>query len=58
MIETAIQKGANVYVYGKGNHLIFLEGGELMGFTSTSVTIKKHGTIYVYSDKHRVISVH
>ncbi|CDA17531.1 putative uncharacterized protein [Acetobacter sp. CAG:267] len=47
-IASAIQKGTNVYAYNeKGIHL-FNRAGELVGFTSTTVTIKKGSSIVCY----------
>lgn len=51
MIECAVQKGNLVYVYGNGNHLLFTKPGELYGYTSTTVSIKNAGLIYIYNDK-------
>lgn len=47
-IASAIQKGSNVYVYDeKGVHL-FNRTGDLVGFTSTTVTVKKGSSIVCY----------
>lgn len=47
-IATAVQKGTNVYVYNeKGIHL-FNRAGELVGFTSTTVTVKKGNSLICY----------
>lgn len=58
MIETCVQKGSSVYVYGSGNHLLFTEGGVLHGFTSSTVSVKKGSSIYTYDAKHHLISTH
>lgn len=58
MIETCVQKGASVYVYGSGNHLLFTVGGELHGFTSNTVSVKKGSTVYTYDAKNHLISTH
>ena len=41
MIETAIQKGSYVYVYGQGNRTLFSCPGELHGFTSATVSVRE-----------------
>ena len=41
MIQTAVQKGDWVYVYGENGNRLFTQFGQLMGFTGTSVSIKK-----------------
>lgn len=60
MISVAVQKGSSVYVYNEKNNQIFVLGGTLVGYTSSSVSIKKLGlsAIYTYDDKGRQISVH
>ena len=40
MIEVAIQRGTQVYVYEGGNRLLFIKNGELAGYTSGTVSIK------------------
>lgn len=51
MIQTAVQKGDWVYVYGENGNRLFTQFGQLMGFTGTSVSIKKGSWIYVYDQK-------
>ena len=58
MIITAVERGGWVYVYGEGNHELFRECGELNGYTSSSVSIKRNGYIYTYDTKHHVIASH
>lgn len=56
MIITAIQRGTVVYVYGKGNSLLFSLNGELRGYTSNSVSVKRGPTINVYNEHGSLIS--
>lgn len=58
MIETCVQRGSSVYVYGSGNHLLFTKSGELHGFTSNTVSIKSGSRVSTYDAKGRLISVH
>ncbi len=58
MIVVAVQRGTMVYVYGERNQLLFCMGGELTGYTATSVSIKKGNAIYTYSDENQLISTH
>ena len=48
MIQTAVQRGDWVYVYGENGTQLFYQSGQLMGFTGTSVSIKRGDWIYVY----------
>lgn len=58
MIETAVQSGSNVKVYGNGNHLLFQVTGELVGYTSTTVSVKNGGSVKTYDDKNHLVSIH
>lgn len=58
MIVTAVQKGKLVYVYGVGNRVLFSQYGELHGYTSGSVSVKKGNLIYTYNERGVVISSH
>ncbi len=58
MIETAIQRGKYVYVYGNGNHLLFSRFGELYGFTSTTVSVKNGKYVYTYDARGSQKSSH
>lgn len=57
MITTAIQRGNSVYVYEK-SRILFTRIGELIGFTSSTVSIKRNRTIYVYNERGGIISTH
>lgn len=58
MIVTAVQKGNIVYVYGTGNRVLFSQSGELHGYTSSSVSVKKGNMIYTYNERGSTISSH
>lgn len=58
MIETAIQKGSYVYVYGQGNRSLFSCPGELHGFTSATVSVRRGSYVYTYDARGHVISSH
>jgi hypothetical protein len=47
-IGTAIEKSGSVYVYDDGNRHMFTTGGSLHGFTSSTVSVKRSGYIYIY----------
>ena len=54
-IGTATQRGSTVYVYDEQGHLKFTQNGELHGYTSTTVSIRRNGnTTYVYDDNGRL----
>lgn len=40
-IASAVQKGSNVYVYNEQGCSLFYKQGTLIGFTATTVTIKR-----------------
>ena len=56
MIEYAIQRGNYVFVYGKGDHYMFTKPGELIGFTSSTVTVKSCGIYSTFNDKGHLVS--
>lgn len=58
MIETAVQRGNTVYVYGNGNKTLFIKSGDLYGYTSASVSIKRGNTVYTYNDRGALTSIH
>lgn len=47
MINSAIQEGINVRVIGSSGQTLFTRRGELLGFTSMSVTIRSGNTVYI-----------
>lgn len=50
MIGMAKQQGTNVYVYSETGGFMFNKTGNLVGYTSNTVTVKQGGTIYVYGE--------
>ena len=48
MIGMAKQQGTNVMVYNESGGFMFNKTGNLVGYTSDSVTVKQGGTTYVY----------
>ena len=57
MITTEIQRGSTVYVYEK-TKILFTRPGELVGFTGTTVSIKRNRIVYVYNERGGIISTH
>lgn len=58
MIETAVQRGSTVYVYGNGNRLLFTKSGDLYGYTSSSVSVKHGSTVYTYNERGALMGTH
>jgi len=48
MIGMAKQQGSNVMVYNESGGFMFNKTGNLVGYTSDTVTVKQGGTTYVY----------
>lgn len=57
MIASAKQNGSTVYVYDEKGHTLFTKSGTLMGFTSSSVTIKSSSSssLYTYDEKGHIL---
>lgn len=54
-ISTAIQKDSNnVYLYDQNDRLVIALSGTLLGYTSSTVSIKVGNSIYVYDEKGRL----
>lgn len=51
-IGMAQQKGDWVYVYDENNHYLWSRTGELHGYTSSTVTIKQSGWLFMYNEKN------
>lgn len=50
-IGTVKQSGSLIYVYDERGHIKYTQSGELMGYTSGSVSVRRGGsTIYVYDE--------
>ncbi|MDA3052061.1 hypothetical protein OFO01_01155 [Campylobacter sp. JMF_01 NE2] len=62
LIGSAVQDGNYVYVYNLKGSMLFSRLGELVGYTSTTVSVLdknsdgKYGTVYVYNNKGSTIS--
>lgn len=50
-ISMAQQKGNYVYVYDEKNHQLYTQSGELQGYTSGTVTVKRDNYLYTYDEK-------
>ena len=50
MIGMAKQQGTNVCVYSETGSFMFNKTGNLVGYTSNTVTVKQGGTTYVYGE--------
>jgi len=46
----AKQQGTNVCVYSETGCFMFNKTGNLVGYTSNTVTVKQGGTTYVYGE--------
>lgn len=60
-IGHAEERGTNVYIFDdKGKQLIWIPMGsndKLVGFTSTTVSIKKGPNTYIYDEKGKQIKI-
>lgn len=52
-IGMAQQKGNWVYVYDENNRELWSRTGELHGYTSSTVTIKRDGWLFMYNEKNQ-----
>ncbi len=59
-IASAIKKGSAVYAYDEKGHQIFCKpvgnDGELLGYTSSTLTVRRRKAAYTYNDKGHQIS--
>jgi hypothetical protein len=62
-IGTVVPRGNHLYVYNKQGQQLCTIGGEssqpnqgLIGFTSSSVSVKRNNLIYIYNAKGQQIS--
>lgn len=54
MIVAAKQIGKKVWVYNEKGNILFNRYGELVGYTSETISIKSNsGTIWVYNESGR-----
>lgn len=56
MIGYAEQKGSNVFVYNTNGGFLWNRTGNLMGYTSSTVTIKQGSTIMVCGERGEIKS--
>lgn len=59
MIALAIIKNGNLYAYDRNNRQIFVRpasGLTLLGFNSTSISVRSKTTIFIYNEKGQQIS--
>lgn len=50
-IGSAVQRGNSVNVYNERSVMLFSKVGELIGYTGTTVTIRRGNQAITYSDK-------
>jgi hypothetical protein len=50
-IGLAKQQGTSIYVYDTKGNFLFNKSGELLGFTSSTVSVKTGSSVYVYDSK-------
>ncbi len=50
----AKQQGTNVMVYNESGGFMFNKTGNLVGYTSDTVTVKQGGTTYVYGERGEI----
>ena len=55
MIGMAKQQGTNVMVYSETGSFMFNKTGNLVGYTSNTVTVKQGGTTYVYGEHGEIM---
>jgi len=51
MIGLAKQQGTSVYVYNETGGFMFSKVGNLVGFTSNTVTVQHGSVTYVYGER-------
>ena len=51
-IGMAQQQGNMVYVYDENNYHLWSRTGEMLGYTSNTVTIKQGNMLYMYNEKN------
>ena len=56
MIGMAKQQGSNVMVYNESGGFMYNKTGNLVGYTSNTVTVKQGGTTYVYGERGEIKS--
>lgn len=57
VIGTVIKRNSTIYVYSEaGSILCTKTGGEVIGYTSSSFSIKKGNRIYIFNSKGSILS--
>ena len=54
MIGSAQQKGSTIYVYDESGRILCTKSGELVGFTSSTFTVRQSHTLYTYDEKGHI----
>ena len=55
-IGTVSQRGSLIYVYDERGHLLFTQSGELVGYTGSTISVRRGGSLtYVYDDRGRLL---
>lgn len=57
MISYVKQEGNTIYVFNENNTNIMIKNGELVGYTSETISIKQGNTTYVFDEKGSNIRV-
>ena len=52
----AKEQGSNVLVYSETGSFMFNKTGNLVGYTSNTVTVKQGGTTYIYGEHGEIKS--
>lgn len=50
MIASARDDGHFIYVYDENGRTLFVKSGELMGFTGSTVTVRREPFYYTYDE--------
>ncbi len=57
VIGTVIKRDSTIYIYSEaGSILCTKTGGEVIGYTSSSFSIKKGNSIYIFDSKGSILS--
>lgn len=54
-ITVAVQQGNTVVVKGDRNRLLFTKAGTLVGFTGSTVSVKRGNMVYTFDEKGRLL---
>ncbi len=57
VIGTVIKRDSTIYVYSEAGSIICTKtGGEVIGYTSSSFSIKKGNSVYIFNSKGSILS--